>query len=257
MRILYLGNNWVGLEVLKWLKGRGDEIAGLVVHPPEQQRHAEAIVQASGVPSPRVFLGSCIHEPSTQQAIAALAPDLGVSVLFGYRLKPEILRLFPRGVINLHPSLLPYNRGEHPNIWSIVDRTPAGVSLHYVNEELDAGDLIAQREVPVGPTDTGASLYRKLEHAAVALFQDTWPRLKEGHVARIAQDATRATFHKARDVDAIDAIDLDRSYRARDLINILRARTFPPYKGAYVTINGRRIYLRLELEAEAEDGRHD
>ncbi len=256
MRILYLGNNWVGLEVLKWLKGRGDEIAGLVVHPPEKERHAEAIVQVSGVSSQRVFLGSRIHEPSTREAIAALAPDLGVSVLFGYRLKPEVLRLFPKGVVNLHPSLLPYNRGEHPNIWSIVDRTPAGVSLHYVNEELDAGDLIAQQEVPIEPTDTGASLYRKLERAAVALFQHAWPGLREGRPARVPQDAARATFHKVKDVDAIDAIDLDRSYRARDLIDILRARTFPPYKGAYVTINGRRIYLRLELDAEGEGAGH-
>ncbi len=63
---------------------------------------------------------------------------------------------------------------------------------------------------------------------------------------RAAKEA--GTYHRTRDVEGVDEIELDKTYVASDLINILRARTFPPYKGAYFIINGRRIYMRLHLE---------
>src|SRR5205823_2904000 len=156
-----------------------------------------------------------------------------LSVLFDYILSGKFLALFPRGCLNLHPALLPYNRGEYPNVWSIVEGTPSGVTLHYIDEGIDTGDIIAQKAVPVDPVDTGETLYRKLEQASVVLFKETWPHVCAGRAPRIPQILTTGTQHKRRDVETIDEIDLNRSYIAGDLINILRSRTFPPYRGAY------------------------
>lgn len=253
MRILYLGNNWVGWQVLSWLKEQGEDIVGLVVHPPDRRKYGDEIVKTLDLPENRVYDGSTLRDPAVLAALKELAPDIGLSVMFGHILRPEFLNIFPQGVLNLHPSYLPYNRGQYPNVWSIVEGTPAGATLHYVDPGVDTGDIVAQKQVTVEPVDTGETLYRKLERAAVALFTETWPTIKAGTVPRRPQPGSGGTSHRTADVADIDEISLDRSYRAGDLINILRARTFPPYAGAYFNVDGRRVYLRLHLEYERED----
>lgn len=249
MRILFLGNNWLGWQVVRWLAGRGEEIVGLVVHPPGRQKFTQEIVDSVNVDPPHVFTGSELHQPQVLDAIVTLRPDIGVSVMFGYLLRPRLLDLFPRGCVNLHPALLPYNRGAYPNVWSIVERTPAGVTLHYIDAGVDTGDIIVQRGVPVEPVDTGATLYRKLEQGALDLFQEAWPQVGTGTAPRHPQMG-EGTYHRTRDVARIDEIHLDQRYTAREMIDIIRARTFPPHPGAYFVHGGRKVYLRLELQYE-------
>jgi methionyl-tRNA formyltransferase len=243
-----MGNNWVGWQLLRVLRGQGADLVGLVAHPPDRQKYRAEIVAEAGLPADRVFDAARLRDPAVIADIAALKPDIAVCGCFGYILRKPLVDVFPRGVVNSHISLLPYNRGAFPNVWAIIDRTPAGVSLHYIDGGVDTGDLIAQKEVPVEPTDTGQSLYGKLERAAVELFTETWPKLRAGTIGRTPQDHTRATGHKLADVASIDEIDPDATYTGRELIDRIRARTFPPYKGTYFVDNGRRVYLRLELE---------
>ncbi len=249
MRILFLGNNWVAWKIAAWLKEQGDEIAGLVLHSPERRKYGQEILAAVGFDTGAVIDGSRLHEEQVLELIQRCNADIALSVFFGYILKPNLLRLFPQGVINLHPAYLPYNRGAYPNVWSIVDQTPAGVTMHYVDNGVDTGDIISQQRLPVEPTDTGGSLYSKLEQACVALFKDTWPRVRSGQVTRRPQSA-EGTVHRVRDVEFLDKIDLEQTYTARQLIDILRARTFSPYPGAYFEVDGRRIYVRLELSEQ-------
>jgi methionyl-tRNA formyltransferase len=246
VRILFMGNNWVGLQILRRLKDHDADLVGLVVHPVESSRYGAEIIEAAVLDEDRIFLGSQLKDQDTIESIKSLKPDIGLSILFGYILKPEFLELFGHGVVNLHPSYLPFNRGRYPNVWSIVDETPAGVTLHYVDDGIDTGDIIARREVLVEPVDTGETLYRKLEEASVSLFEETWPLIEAGEAPRFAQEQS-GTFHRTGDVEQIDRIELDKSYTAGELLNIIRARTFPPYDGAYFEIDGRRIYVRLEL----------
>jgi len=247
MRILFLGNNWVGWQILQWLKKRGEEIAGLVIHPPERRKFGEEIIRTAQVRPECIFDGSKLNRPEILDEIKMLNCDIGVSVLFGYILRSEFLELLPAGVVNLHPALLPYNRGAYPNVWSIIDGTPAGVTLHYIDSGVDTGDIIAQRNVDIEPIDTGETLYRKLEKACVDLFKDTWQLICNGQAPRIKQHTEAGTYHKVQDVERIDKIELGRLYTAKELIDIIRARTFPPYLGAYFEYEGKRIYLRLQL----------
>jgi methionyl-tRNA formyltransferase len=254
MRILFLGNNWVGWQVMEWLQERDEQVVGLVIHPPEKQKYDDEIVDSVQLDPSCIFDGSRINQPETLEAIQALKPDIGLSVLFGYILKSEFLDLFPNGVVNLHPAHLPYNRGAYPNVWSIVEGTPAGVTMHYVDAGIDTGDIIAQRRVPVEPIDTGETLYRKLENACVDLFEQTWPLVRSGQAPRVSQSGEAGTYHSTTDVQDIDYIDLDKKYKARELIDIIRSRTFPPYPGAYFIHQGRKVYLRLELLCEEQLG---
>jgi methionyl-tRNA formyltransferase len=248
MRTICFANNHVGLKIVDGLRNASEDLAALVVHPAERSRFGYEIRRASGLPDDRIFDASTLSEPKTMDRIRELSPEIGVSAFFGYIFKPEFISIFPKGIVNIHPALLPYNRGANPNIWSIVDGTPAGVTLHYVDSGVDTGGIIAQREIPVEPIDTGESLYRKLETASVALFQENWPALKSGKTKTTVQTRETGSFHKAADVEKIDRIDLDKSYRARDLLDLIRARTFTGYTGAYFESSGRRVYLKMQLE---------
>jgi len=253
IRILYMGNNFVALEVLKWLKQRNENIVGLVVHPPEKRKYGEEIIRASGLPSEFIFSGTEINQTQFLDRMRELKPDIILSVLFDYVLREGLIRIPSMGCINLHPAYLPYGRGQYPNVWSIVEQTPAGATLHYIEDEgIDTGDIIAQKEAVVDFKDTGESLYRKLEKACIELFKDNWEAIKSGTNKRIAQPAG-GTYHTTKDVRKIDEIRLDHKYKARHLLNILRARTFPPYESSYVILeDGRKIYIRVSLEEAQE-----
>ena len=133
-----------------------------------------------------------------------------------------------------------------------MEGTPAGVTLHYVDAGVDTGDIIAQKKVPVEPVDTGETLYRKLEKECVNLFKEMWPLIRTNRAPRFAQPRDAGSYHRIADVEQIDRIDLDRNYTAKELIDIIRARTFPPFRGAFFEHQGKRIYLRLKLLYEDE-----
>jgi methionyl-tRNA formyltransferase len=254
MRIVCLCNNWLGWQVLQWLCDQKQEIEGLIVHPIAQAKCRGEIRSVADRLGCVVLEDSCISTPEGLEQIRSWNADMAVSVLFRNILRKPFLDLFPKGCINLHPAFLPNNRGAYPNVWSIVEKTPAGVTLHYIDEGVDTGDIIAQEKVMIEMIDTGGTLYRKLEVAALELFRRTWPSIEAGNAARRPQGAESGSSHRTTDVRAIDEIDLERMYRGEDLINILRARTFPPHPGAYFQHNGKKVHLRLELQEEPVSG---
>ena len=253
MRVIVFANNWVGWKITEWLSAHADtEIVGLVLHAQAKQKYAQEILQSVRLNEDRIFDGSRLHEPETIATIQSLRAEIGVSALFGYILKKDVLNLFPHGCINVHPAYLPWNRGSYPNVWSIVEGTPAGATVHYIDEGIDTGDVIARKQVTIDVTDTGESLYHKLEQACVDLFLETWPKIVDGTAERIPQSTLEeGTTHQCSDVDAIDQIDLQKQYSAEELFDIIRARTFPPYKGAYfLDKNGDRVYVRSAFHRE-------
>jgi len=252
MRILFMGNNWVAWQVIRYLTELNENIVGLVIHPEDKQRYGKEIVDSANIDPSRIFDGSNLREKKTFQEIEALKADIGLSILFGYILSKDFIDIFKAGIVNLHPSYLPYNRGQYPNVWSIVEDTPAGVTLHYIDKGIDTGNVIAQQQVHVKWTDTGESLYKKLEHVSVKLFSENWPRIRREKEPRVSQSTVTGTYHSTEDVQKIDEINLDREYAARDLINIIRARTFPPYKGSYFWDGDKKIYMRMQLLEEDE-----
>ena len=252
MRIIFLGNNWVGWQVINFLREQKEKIVGLVVHPKEKRKFGEKIISTAHVSPERIFEGPELVQAEVLESIKSFQPDMAISALFDYILWPEFLELSPAGVVNLHPSYLPYNRGQYPNVWSIVERTPAGATLHYIDHGVDTGDIIAQERIPIEPIDTGETLYRKLERTCVTLFKENWPLIRSGKAKRTPQDKGKGTYHVTRDVDQIDSIDLNKNYKAGELIDLIRARTFGPYPGAYFVDRGRRVYMHMQLFYEEQ-----
>jgi methionyl-tRNA formyltransferase len=127
-------------------------------------------------------------------------------ISYGYRfiLKKEILDLFPNRAINLHISYLPYNRGADPNFWSFIDGTPKGVTIHYLDEGVDTGDIIVQKEVVFDSleSETLASSYQKLHIEIQNLFFQNWEAIKNQKCSRRPQ-VGNGTVHKKKDKEAL------------------------------------------------------
>ena len=150
MRIIYFANANVGLDVLRLLKQQDEEIVGLVLHPAAQRVSGDELVREAGLPPSRIFDAHDLRDPATLLALGELGADVGLSVLFGFILKPELLALFPRGVLNVHLGYLPYNRGRNAQVWSIIERTPVGATLHYIDAGVDTGPIGAPRSARRG-----------------------------------------------------------------------------------------------------------
>jgi methionyl-tRNA formyltransferase len=246
-----------GYEITKYLKCNSEDIVGLAVHDISKENivnmgYTDDIIKIANLPKTKIFNGVQIQSGDCLNKIMALNPEIILSIFWGYLLKPELISIPNYGCINLHLSYLPYNRGRNPNIWSIVDETPAGVTLHYINNGVDSGDIIVQSKVEVEPVDTGETLYNKLVKESIELFKNNWINIKNGALTRTKQDDSNATYHRMDDIHKLDKIDLDKEYKARDLINLLRARTFLPHNSVYFIENGKKIYVRVDLQYAME-----
>jgi methionyl-tRNA formyltransferase len=129
-------------------------------------------------------------------------PELLVSYGYRYILRGEILDRFPGRAVNLHISLLPWNRGADPNLWSFVEDTPKGVTIHHLDRGVDTGDIIAQREIAFAAGDTLRSSYERLQREIQELFHLTWPDIRAGTAPRRPQVGA-GTSHRLRDKELL------------------------------------------------------
>lgn len=132
----------------------------------------------------------------------ARMPDFLVSYGYPRILKQPILeRFMPDRAINLHISYLPWNRGSDPNFWSFLERTPKGVTIHYLDEGIDTGDIIVRKEVAFGASETLKSSYDRLHEEIEALFYAHWPAIRSGACPRLPQTGA-GSFHLYKETKA-------------------------------------------------------
>ena len=124
-----------------------------------------------------------------------------ISYNYIHLIKDEVISLFPRRIINLHTSLLPWNKGASPNIWSFIEKTPSGVTIHEIDSGLDTGNILLQQEIFFDyETETLKGSYQK-SHALISqLFRDNWKQIKNGLLEPKPQLGP-GTFHYVKDSD--------------------------------------------------------
>jgi methionyl-tRNA formyltransferase len=132
-------------------------------------------------------------EPLTDEILK----DKDFIISYGYRhiIGKPVLDKFKDRAINLHISYLPWNRGADPNLWSFLDNTPKGVTVHFIDEGLDTGDIICQRYMKYDINDTLRTFYAKLSGCIEDLFEKAWPYIRNGKAKRYKQ----TTYHNFRD----------------------------------------------------------
>ena len=220
--VIVFGLNRFGEEIYNWLLNQADTtVQALITHKTQYE------------------------------SVKKLEPELIVSAGFRFIIPEDVLEVPDLGAVNLHPSYLPYNKGANPNVWSIIDDVPAGVSVHYMTSEVDAGPLIGRKQVPVNPDDDGQSLYRRLEKAQIELFKTHWPNIKAGTASSIST-TENGTHHYKHEFTDLFELDLDKKQKIGDTIDLLRALTFPPYNNAYFKEDNKKYYVEIDIIAESE-----
>ena len=135
-------------------------------------------------------------------------PDWIVSHGYRHIVPPEIIGHLRDRIVNLHISLLPWNRGVDPNLWSFIDGTPSGVTVHYMDERVDTGDIIMQRELHFSDNETLATTYACLQTAIVELFKEAWPLILEQKAPRRPQVGPH-TYHRVEDRERVASLLTD------------------------------------------------
>jgi methionyl-tRNA formyltransferase len=200
-----------------------------------------------------------ITDENQYSTIRRLNPDLMISAGFKYIVPNDVLQIPELGTVNLHHSYLPYNRGYNPDVWSIIEQTPAGVSIHYMTPEVDQGEIIDRREVETTPADTSKSLYERLEKHQVDIFKSNWEKIKNNSAESIKQDKYEAegTFHYKQDFIELWEINENESVKVGAFIDRLRALTHPPYNNAYFKRDGEKYYIDIEITPESDISSED
>jgi methionyl-tRNA formyltransferase len=262
VRVLFFGYSQIGYRTVELLVERGDEVSGVVTHrdDPAENRWYKTPAEAAlehGLP---LFYDEELGPAGIVDLAHQLAPDLVLSVFYRHLLPDAVLDAARLAALNLHPSLLPAYRGRAPLNWVLVNgEAETGVTLHHMVKRADAGDIVAQRAIPIAPRETALSLYHKIEAAGVELLRETLPLVAAGTAPRRAQDESRASkVGRRRPEDGW----IDWSWPAARVDCLVRA-VAPPWPGAFFDLplappsgtadtaaSGHRVFLHAGEPAE-------
>ena len=252
---LFAGDRRLAVDALKAVIELGDLPTILVVSDRPSATHADELAEvyrAAG--GAEVVLGSRLQTPEVLDRLRSMALDVAISVHFPELVREEALELPQRGWLNLHPAYLPFNRGWHTPSWPILEGTPAGVTLHRMVTEVDAGEILARREVAVEPCDTAHELYQRLLDAELSLLLDVWSTIRSPEPwPLIANDTAAGTVHRRRELLAggVQRFDLDAPTTARAVLDRLRALTTDRWEeAARFEVNGRTYRARIDIQPE-------
>lgn len=225
MRVLFIGTGDIGVPALEWLLRCGKhDVVGVVAQPDKPVGRklvltppkVKVIAQAADVP---VLQSEKIRRAVDE--LAALKPDIAIVIAYGQILSRAVLDVPKHGCINVHTSLLPLYRGAAPIQAAIrAGDAETGVTIMFMDEGLDTGDILLTERVPIAPDETGGSLHDKLALLAPAVLERSLDLIAAGNPPRVPQDHSRASHigKLTREHGHIDwsksAIEIERTIRA-------------------------------------------
>ncbi|MBS2968933.1 methionyl-tRNA formyltransferase [Metabacillus sp. KIGAM252] len=243
-RIVFMGTPDFSVPVLRRLVDEGYNVVGVVTQPdrPKGRKKeltpppvkTEALKHGIEVLQPEKIR----HQKDLDQVLA-LKPDLVVTAAFGQILPNELLEAPKHGCINVHASLLPELRGGAPIHYSILQgKEKTGITIMYMAEKLDAGDILTQAEVVITEEDNVGTLHDKLSKAGTELLSETLPMLLEGKLKPIKQNDSKATF--ASNIKR-EQEKIDWTRTGEEIYNHIRGLN--PWPVAFTTLEGQTVKI--------------
>lgn len=243
MRIVYFGVPDAGLFCLGELLRAKKNIVGIVPPAPSHQMHELMVETAlqNGIKS--VFFEKTLQEQSFLEGLRELNPDIGVVFTFDHRIPKEVLEIPKLGFINYHPSLLPEYRGGSPLFYAIANRDKkTGITIHYMDESFDTGDIIAKWQTNIDPDETLGTLFSRMNTQGINMMLDIISGMEKGEFPqRIKQDIS-GTYRKAPTIKIEKGHTLiDWNWEAQYIEAFVRALN--PYFGAMSFFRGCDIKI--------------
>ena len=245
MRVIFIGTGDIGVPTLQaLLQSREHRLAGVVTQPDKPIGRAQGIESGpikkaiAGTTMP-ILQPARIKDRQAIDEIGALKPEAVIVMAYGQILPRDLLEIPSAACLNLHASLLPRWRGAAPIQAAIAagDRE-TGITVMYVAEGLDTGDILLRRKIDISPTDTGGSLHDRLAQIAPNALFDALRMLAKGIAPRIPQDNTLATYAPklTRDDGRIDWSE------SAEVIE-RKIRAFNPWPGAFMKLGRRNLKI--------------
>ena len=251
MKCVVLAYHNIGRTGIEALLANGFDISAVFTHQDNPNENiwfgsVAELASEHGIP---VFAPESINHPVWINRIRAMAPDFIFSFYYREMVGKEILEIPRFGCINLHGSLLPKYRGRVPINWAIINgEKETGVTLHYMTEKADAGDIIDQQKIAISDDDTARSLFDKADAAAFEMLNRALPLLRDHKAGRTPQDESCATkFGGRKPADG----EIDWKKSAVEVRNLIRAVT-QPYPGAFSFIGDRKCFFWSADVVEAD-----
>ncbi|MFC4100991.1 methionyl-tRNA formyltransferase [Paenibacillus xanthanilyticus] len=239
MRIVFMGTPDFAVPSLEALIAAGHEIVAVVTQP-DRPKGRKKTLTPPPVKEAALLHGLAVHQPErlrtseTVEEIARLQPDLIVTAAFGQILPKAVLDVPPLGCINVHGSLLPKYRGGAPIQRSIMNgESKTGITIMYMAEGLDTGDMISKAELPITEADNAGTIFEKLSVLGAELLMRTLPAIESGQARAEKQDDAEATYAPNLKRDD-ERIDWNRG--AREIFN--QVRGLSPMAGAFTMLGG-------------------
>ncbi|MCT2586394.1 methionyl-tRNA formyltransferase [Actinophytocola gossypii] len=254
MRVVLFGYQTWGYRTLEALLASEHEVALAVTHPASNHAYESIwgdsvaeLAEANGVP---VLLRNRPDE-DVVRALKDADPDIIVANNWRTWIPPHIFDLPRLGTLNVHDSLLPAYAGFAPVIWALINgESEVGVTAHMMNETLDAGDIVLQRAVQVGPRDTATDLFHRTVDLIGPIVTDALALIAAGRRDFVPQDRTRASFFHKR---SIEDSRIDFGWPAADLDRLVRAQS-DPYPNAFCYHGETRLRIVSAAVSESRYG---
>lgn len=253
MRVVSFGFQTWGRKTLQALIDLDHDVVLAVSHPASEHSYkaifgdsVEELARAHDIP---VHLTDRV-DAETIDLVRQAEPDVIVVNSWYTWMPAELYNLPPHGTLNLHDSLLPKFTGFSPVLWALISgETEFGLTVHRMDEGLDTGDILVQRALPIGPTDTGTELVERGMDLIAGAVGEALAALESGTaVWRPQNKSERTYFHKRSDRDS----EIDWGWPAADLERFVRALS-EPYPRPYAFYRGERIEV---LEARVSEARY-
>ncbi|SDS75306.1 methionyl-tRNA formyltransferase [Streptomyces sp. TLI_053] len=254
MRVVMFGYQTWGHRTLKALLESEHDVVLVVTHPRSEHAYEKIwsdsvadLAEEHGVP---VLIRNRPDDDELLRRLEEAAPDIIVANNWRTWIPPRIYTLPKHGTLNIHDSLLPKYAGFSPLIWALVNgESEVGVTAHLMDEVLDAGDIVRQEAVAVGPTDTATDLFHRTVELIAPVTIGALDLIAGGRTDFTKQDRSQASFfHKRAEED----IRIDWGWPADVLERLVRAQS-APYPAAFTFHRGRRLEI---LAAVVSEGRY-
>lgn len=249
MRILFMGDHLVGVAALEEIYAA--KLHDLAVIGPGESRVRDWHQSVTLWAQERGIAAATPEDVNSDAFYATAAefrPDIILSVFYNQILGPRLLALPRLGCLNVHPSLLPRYRGSGVLLWALMNgEAETGITIHFMVEKVDAGDIVLQRSLPIQPSDTGYTLYLRIAELTRAAFREEFlgylasGRFPRRPMAKLTKPYTRNSPRRNR---------LDWSKSSRELLDIIRALT-RPLDGAYTEFLGQRLHIWRAIDVDS------
>ncbi|HEY9073058.1 MAG TPA: methionyl-tRNA formyltransferase [Desulfobaccales bacterium] len=239
MRIALIGQAAFGAEVLKGLRQNGQEVAG-VFCPPDRGPKPDPLKEAAMASGAPVFQPGHMRDQEAYEAMVSLNADLGVLAFVTDIVPPRVYKAPKQGSICYHPSILPRYRGSSAINWAVINgESQTGLTIFWVDQGIDTGDILLQKTVKIGPAETTGEVYfNKLYPLGVAAVLEAVDLVAKGQAPHIPQDHSKGTYDPPCDEKVAG---LDWSKPGAQVFNFIRG--CDPQPGATTSFRGEKVKL--------------